>query len=70
MIGHGGDVLREPVAADVFLADDEQVLELTLNDDRARKLPMLRRERYWAIEVESAGQINTIRVGKNIRELA
>ena len=25
MIGHGGDVLREPVAADVFLADDEQV---------------------------------------------
>jgi hypothetical protein len=53
-----------------LLADDAEVLELTLNDDRARKLPMLRRERYWAIEVESAGQINTIRVGKNIRELA
>jgi hypothetical protein len=53
-----------------LLVDDSEVLELTINDDRARKLPMLRRERYWTIEVESAGQINTIRVGKNIRELA
>lgn len=53
-----------------FRANDAQVLEVSVTSDKARKIPFLRRERYWAVEVESSGQINSVRFGSNIGEVS
>lgn len=52
-----------------FLANNEdRVLEVQINDDRARKVPSVRREKSWSIEIEAESTVREITVGSSIKE--
>lgn len=53
----------------IAYAEDEEVLNMAVRDDKARRLPRLRPEKMWSFEVRGTGNIRELTVLESMGEL-
>ena len=51
-----------------FFANNAPVLTLDMDDDVARKLPVLRKEKYWSFEVISDSKVNELLIAESMAQ--
>lgn len=58
-----------PVTVRFYAKNEVVVQEIQINDDRARKLPVMRREKSWSIGIEATSTVRELSVGTSIGEI-
>ena len=62
------DAAAYPVTLNLY-AEGSLVLAITVANDNAKKIPMLRPEQQWAYEIVSQNEVRTVKFGTSIGEL-
>lgn len=58
-----------PVTIRLLANSTEQVAEVVINDDISRRLPVVRREKAWAVSIEATGTVREVSVGNAIGDV-